>query len=334
MHDQTSASDERQILLTGASGFVGKALLTALIADKKHLICPSRRPLDTLAAGVSNPQIKDLSAITDWSPLLFNVDVVIHCAARVHVMHESVDNPLALFREVNVAATMRLAEQAALAGAKQFIFISSVKVNGEATQPGHPYTETTPSHAHDPYGISKCEAESALLALGVQRGMSVTIIRPPLIYGPGVKANFASMLQWVKKGIPLPFGSIHNKRSFVYLENLVSLVLCCLGNPRAAQQVFLVSDGHDLSTTELLQLCAQAMHVRSRLLPFPTALLILFANLARRPAITDRLCGTLQVDISKAKQLLGWTPPYSVAQGLSATIAAFQPSTATTTTTP
>ncbi|MFZ6754621.1 UDP-glucose 4-epimerase family protein [Undibacterium sp. Dicai25W] len=322
MSEQLRFPDKSKILLTGASGFVGQAIYRALVNHSERLICPTRRPINKLNAEVSNPHLSDLSAQTDWSGFLADVGIVIHCAARVHVMQEAVADPLPLFRQVNVDATMRLAEQAAKAGATQFIFISSVKVNGEGTKPGHAYNETTPSEAQDPYGISKREAENALLALGERSGMHVTIIRPPLIYGPGVKANFASMLNWVEKGIPLPFASIKNKRSFVYLENLVSLVLCCLRNQNAAQQVFLVSDDHDLSTAELLQLSAKALHMPSRLLPFPPKLLILLAKLARRPAISDRLCGSLQVDISKAKQVLGWTPPYSVEQGLAATMLA------------
>ena len=330
MHDQTVIKNQRKILLTGASGFVGKAIAAALSANNTPLICPSRSPLRALDRKVENPQIGDLSGDTDWSPYLTNVGIVIHCAARVHVMHEAVSDPLPLFRQINVDATMRLAEQAALAGATQFIFISSVKVNGDGTALGQPYTETTPSEADDPYGISKYEAENALLALGERSGMRITIIRPPLIYGPGVKANFASMLNWIKKGIPLPFASINNKRSLVYLGNLVSLVLCCLHNAQSGQQIFLVSDDHDLSTAELLRLSAQAMKMRSRLLPCPPSVLICLAKLVGRPAITDRLCGSLQVDISKAKQLLGWTPPYSVEQGLSATVAALDTSIKTT----
>ncbi|MFZ6863548.1 UDP-glucose 4-epimerase family protein [Undibacterium sp. Ji67W] len=322
MPEQLSSPDRNKILLTGANGFVGQAICHALINQSERLICPTRRPVSQLNAEVANPQISDLSAQTDWSAFLADVDIVIHCAARVHVMQETVADPLPLFRQVNVDATMRLAEQAAQAGASQFIFISSVKVNGEATKPGLPYTETTPSEAQDPYGISKREAENALLALGERSGMRVTILRPPLIYGPGVKANFASMLNWVRKGIPLPFASIKNKRSFIYLENLVSLVLHCLRNQNAAQQIFLASDDHDLSTAELLQLSAKALQVPSRLIPFPPALLIFMAKLAGRPAISDRLCGSLQVDISKAKQMLNWTPPFSVEQGLAKTMLA------------
>ncbi|MFZ6846947.1 UDP-glucose 4-epimerase family protein [Undibacterium sp. RuRC25W] len=311
---------QRSVLLTGVSGFVGKAIYNALLASGERVICPSRRPLDWLATGVENPQTGDLSPATDWSAPLRDVDVVIHCAARVHVMHETTADPLALFRQVNVAATMRLAEQAVQAGVAQFIYISSIKVNGDGTLLGQPYTEESAPQASDPYGISKYEAECALLALGERCGMKVTIIRPPLIYGPGVKANFASMLQWTRKGIPLPFASIRNKRSLVYLGNLVSLVLCCMQNKNAAQQVFLVSDNHDLSTPALLELSAQAMHRKARLIPFPPGILILLARLAGRKAISDRLCGSLQVDISKAQRLLGWTPPYSVEQGLRATV--------------
>ena len=313
---------QHRVLLTGASGFVGRAIYNALLDRGERLVCPSRSPLDWLAPDVANPQTGELSPTTDWSPHLQGVDVVIHCAARVHVMHETTAHPLALFRLVNVAATVQLAEQAAQAGVKQFIYLSSVKVNGDGTQLGHPYSEASAPAATDPYGVSKYEAEQALLALGERTGLRVTIIRPPLIYGPGVKANFASMLQWVRKGVPLPFGRIRNKRSLVYLGNLVSLILCCMHHPQAAQQIFLVSDNHDLSTPELLQLSAQAMNTQARLLPFPPRLLILLATLVGKQAVSDRLCGSLQVDIRKAQQLLGWTPPYSVEEGLRATVEA------------
>lgn len=310
----------QRIFITGASGFVGQAVARYFLAQHQQLVCPSRQPLSFQSLLMANPLIPELSPDLDWSAHLHEIDAVIHCAARVHVMHESAADPLALFRRVNVDATLALARQAAAAGVRQFIFISSVKVNGELTQPGKPFSEKDVSLAEDPYGISKCEAEIALLQLGEQTGMAVTIIRPPLIYGPGVKANFLSMLRWVKKGIPLPLASTRNKRSFVYLGNLISLIDTCLHHPHAGQEIFLVSDGQDLSTAELLQACAKALQVPSRLLPCPPSLLTLAATLAGKKSVADRLCLSLQVDITKAKTLLGWTPPYTVEQGLAATV--------------
>lgn len=311
------------ILLTGATGFVGQGILKQALLQSIDVLCISRKAMQIISGttgNMGNIVMPELAANTDWSAALSGVSSVIHCAARVHVMQESSADPLALFRLVNVVATLNLARQAAQAGVRQFIFISSVKVNGEQTTPGQPYTEDSSPQPEDAYGISKYEAELALLELGRNTGMAITIIRPPLVYGPGVRANFLSLLQSVRRGIPLPLGSIHNQRSFIYLDNLVSLVLCCLDNPKASNQVFLASDGHDLSTTELLQACATALGVPSRLIPFPAKLLSLAASLIGKKSMADRLCQSLQVDISKTKQVLDWVPPYTIAQGLLATV--------------
>ncbi|MFZ6768193.1 NAD-dependent epimerase/dehydratase family protein [Undibacterium sp. Di26W] len=310
------------ILLTGASGFVGQAIAQACLQQEVELICPTRQALQWQAAHLSNPIITSLTANTDWSTSLAGVDIVIHCAARVHVMQETATDPLQLFRQLNVDASLNLARQAAAAGARQFIYLSSVKVNGEATELGHPFTADDQAAPQDAYGISKHEAEQALLGLGRQTGMAITIIRPPLVYGPGVKANFLSMLRMLRRGLPLPLGSIRNQRSFVYLGNLVSLVLHCRLHEQARNQVFLASDGRDLSTTELLSLCAQALQVKSRLFAFPASLLTLAASMLGKRNAADRLCQSLQVDISKTRNLLGWSPPYTVEQGLQATAAA------------
>jgi nucleoside-diphosphate-sugar epimerase len=306
-----------KILLTGASGFVGRRLALTLIKKDVALICSVRKPMEI--AGADCRVVGDLSMNTDWRHCLEEVDTVIHCAARVHVMQDQESDPLKLFRQVNVAGTLQLAKQAAAAGVKQFIFLSSVKVNGEETGLGSAFTEDCEPQPLDPYGISKFEAEQALFELGRKTGMAITVIRPPLVYGPGVGANFLSMLLWIKRGIPLPFGRIRNQRSFVYIENLVSLMTCCIHNPRAANQVFLVSDGRDMSTTELLKKSAASFSVPSRLFPFPPSLLKLLAKLFGKKSIADRLCQSLQVDISKANRILNWTPPYTVEQGLQVT---------------
>lgn len=306
----------QSVLLTGASGFVGHAIAQSLIQQSIPLICASRKPLD-IAAPIH--LIGDMQADTDWGPCLSGVSTVIHCAARVHVMHDTASDPLALFRSVNVDATLNLARQAAAAGARQFIFLSSVKVNGEETPTGTAFTEAALPNPSDPYGVSKYEAEQALLELAKNSDMAVTIIRPPLVYGPGVRANFLSMMQWVKKGWPLPLGSIRNRRSFVYVQNLASLVLACMDKPAAYNEVFLVSDDEDLSTAELLQQSAEAFDLRPHLLPFPPGLLMLLATLAGRQSAAQRLCQSLQVDIGKAKARLAWKPPFTVRQGLQAT---------------
>ena len=306
-----------KILLTGASGFVGRRLAHSLIQKHSPLVCTSRKTLRI--DGAECQIVDDLGPGTDWRHCLGGVSTVIHCAARVHVMHDTESDPLHLFRQVNVSGTLQLAEQAAAAGAKQFIFLSSVKVNGEETEAGTAFSEDCQPQPIDPYGISKLEAERALFELGRKTGMAITVIRPPLVYGPGVGANFLSMLHWVKRGIPLPLGSIKNQRSFVYVDNLVSLITCCVANPLSYNQVFLVSDGHDLSTTDLLKKSAVAFKVASRLLPCPPALLRMVANVAGKKSVTDRLCQSLQVDINKAKRLLEWSPLFTVEQGLQAT---------------
>lgn len=307
-----------QVLVTGANGFVGRSLCLAL-PDDGHKVLAAVRSLANIAGSVDEILITSIGKTTDWSSALQDVDVVVHLAARVHVMNEVAANALAEFRKVNVECTLNLATQAAKAGIKRFIFVSSIKVNGEHTLANCLFTENDAANPQDPYGISKQEAEQGLLFIAQQAGMEVVIIRPPLVYGAGVKANFASMMRVVKRGIPLPLGAIHNKRSFVYVGNLVSLIVRCIDHPAAANQVFLVSDGCDLSTTELLQKCAVALDVKARLLLVPQKLLAFSLALLGKRAVAQRLCGNLQVDISKAHSLLGWEPPVSVENGLKAT---------------
>jgi nucleoside-diphosphate-sugar epimerase len=311
-----------KLLVTGANGFVGRAICTELIKHELNVLAAIR---EKAAIESCTPfVIGNINNATDWKPALFGVDVVIHLAARVHVMKDKAGDPLVEFRKVNVEGTLSLARQAAKAGVKRFIFVSSVKVNGEHTASNKPFTENGIPNPQDAYGLSKLEAELGLLKIAQQTSMQVVIIRPPLVYGQGVKANFASMMRTVKRGVPFPLGAIHNRRSFVYVGNLVSLITTCIHHPAAVNQVFLVSDGCDLSTTQLLQACATALGVKSWLWPIPQRLIEGLAALMGKRDVAQRLCGNLQVDISKAQKLLGWTPPISVVDGLKATALAFK----------
>ncbi|WP_454910980.1 UDP-glucose 4-epimerase family protein [Stutzerimonas chloritidismutans] len=306
-----------RVLLTGATGFVGRGLLERMSAlVNLELIAAVRKPVSGFPENVTSHVIAGLEADTDWRKVLDGVEVVIHSAARVHVMHEQTSDPLAEFRKVNVDGTLSLARQAAAAGVRRFVFISSIKVNGEGTPVNVPYLADAQPAPADPYGISKIEAEKGLRALAAETGMEVVIIRPVLVYGPGVKANFLNMMRWLHKGVPLPFGAIHNRRSLVALDNLVDLIVTCIDHPAAANQTFLVSDGEDLSTTELLRRMGVALGKPARLLPVPSRLLEVGATILGKKALSQRLCGSLQVDISKTRELLNWTPPLSVDEAL------------------
>ena len=306
-----------KVLVTGASGFVGQAVLLRLNGMSGVTAIGSVRRAAMFAdAGAPIATVGELSAQTDWSGALAGVQAVVHTAARVHVMQEAAVDPLAEFRRVNVQGTLNLARQAAAAGVRRFVFVSSIKVNGEATQPGSRFTADDVPAPLDAYGVSKMEAEQGLLALSAQTGMEVVIIRPPLVYGPGVKANFAAMMRWLRRGVPLPLGAIHNRRSLVALDNLVDLIVLCLTHPTAANRTFLVSDGEDVSTTQLLRRMGQALGRPPRLIPVPASILKLAAAMVGKSDVAHRLCGSLQVDISKTRQLLGWTPPLSLDEGL------------------
>ncbi len=304
------------ILLTGASGFVGRAVW-ALLEKRGPVVRAALRDTDAagLPAGVDVVQVS-LSPNQDWIGALKGVSVVIHCAARVHVMNDESVDPLAEFRMVNVDGTLRLAKQAAEAGVRRFIFLSSIKVNGEHTPAGQPFMPDQLPAPADPYGVSKYEAERGLHELAYRTGMEVVIIRPPLVYGPGVKANFLAMMRWLARGIPLPFGAFGNRRSLVGIDNLVDLIVTCIDHSAAANQVFLVSDGEDLSTTELLARMGRALGKPARLISVPQQLLTLGASMLGKAEIAQRLCGSLQVDISKTSELLGWQPTISVDEGL------------------
>ena len=308
-----------KVLLTGGTGFVGRAVLNHLCQGGRDVVACSRVGNVDVLDGARSLRVLGLDANTDWTPALDEIEVVIHAAARVHVMNDQSSDPLAEFRQINVEGTLNLARQAAAAGVRRFIFVSSIKVNGEGTAPGTSYKADDVPAPVDPYGISKLEAERGLQALAAATGMEVVIIRPVLVYGPGVKANFLSMMRWLNKGVPLPFGAIYNKRSLVALDNLVDLIVTCIDHPAAANQTFLVSDGEDLSTSELLRRMAVALGKSARLLPVPSWLLETGAAMLGKQALAQRLCGSLQVDISKTQELLGWTPPVSVDQALANT---------------
>ena len=309
------------LAITGANGFIASALVQRCLDfaapdQVNNVLAITRQDCANKVAGARYHKVGSWSNKSDWPVVLTGIKVLVHLAARVHVMHDPEDDPLTAFRAVNVQGTLNLARQAAAAGVKRFVFISSVKVNGEATDPGRAFAEADMSNPQDAYGQSKHEAENALRQVSFDTGMEVVIIRPPLVYGPGVKANFAALMRAVKRGWPLPLGAVHNHRSLIALDNLVDFIVTCIHHPEAANQTFLVSDGHDLSTTELVRGMAKAAAVPARLLPVPVWALQTGASLLGRGDAVQRLCGNLQVDISKARRVLGWVPPVSVEEGL------------------
>jgi nucleoside-diphosphate-sugar epimerase len=306
-----------RVLVTGATGFIGGAVTVRAELDPELEVCGTGHNRAAERKLTVDPTfLRDLAPDTDWAEPLNGVDVVVHAAARVHVMHDLARDPLAEFRRVNVAGTLALARQASDAGVRRFVFISSIKVNGERTLVGCPFTADDIPSPSDAYGVSKLEAEEGLRRISTESGLEVVIIRPVLVYGPGVKANFLSLLRWMNRSAPLPFGSMHNKRSLVALDNLVDLVVTCLRHPGAANQTFLVSDGEDLSITALLLRVAQALGKTARLVPVPLGVLALVAQLLGEADRAQRLCGSLQVDIAKTRALLGWEPPVTVDEGL------------------
>lgn len=315
------------VLLTGATGFVGAAVLGRLLDDGCRVTAVVRGDYASVDSRAVRYGIDTLDEQTEWRNALEGVQVVVHLAARVHVMNDLEADPLSAFRRVNVEGTLKLARAAAASGVRRFIFLSSIKVNGEGTGPGRPYRADDVPAPVDPYGVSKMEAEQGLRALAEQIGMEVVIIRPVLVYGPGVKANFRAMMGWLQKGVPLPFGAIDNLRSLVALDNLVDLIATCQAHPAAANQTFLVSDDEDLSTTALLTRMARALGKTARLLPLPTRVLEMVAVIFGRRALSQRLCGSLQVDIQKTRSLLQWAPPVTVDDALMRTAQDFQEKT-------
>ena len=316
-----------RVLITGASGFVGSPLVNYLASLGHELVALTRstssvKPHESELVKLS--AIGDIDGSTNWSPYLVGVESIVHLANRAHVMNEQVSDPLSLYRAINTDGTLHLARQAVAAGVKRFIFISSIKVNGELTKPGQPFTADDVSVPLDPYGLSKYEAELGLRQIAQETGLEVVVIRPPLIYGPGVKANFLKMMRWVERGIPLPLGSIHNQRSLVGIDNFLNFISLCLTHPKAAGKTFLVSDDHDLSTTELLKGIARSMGQSSKLLAIPQGILEGVLGILGQRRIAERLCGSLQLDIQPTKDQLGWRPPYSFEDQMRKTIEAYR----------
>ncbi len=307
------------MLITGANGFVGQALCSAFLEDGYLVRGAVRRSGAIFNQQISQITVGEINTQTDWSAGLDGVDVVIHLAARVHVMNETSSNPLDEFRRANVLGTENLARSAAARGVKRLVFVSSIKVNGEETMAGHSYTELDAPSPQDPYAISKWQAEQMLHRVAKETGLEVVIVRPPLIYGAGVKGNFAQMLNVLDKGIPLPLASVSNLRSLVYIDNFVDALLQCAVLSQAAGQTYLVADGNDIATPDLLRQLGAAMGRQARLLPCPTVLLKVAGHMLGRSEQMGRLVGSLQVDSSKIRRELSWLPPFTVQQGLKMT---------------
>lgn len=302
------------VLLTGATGFLGCKLASQFATSNQYgLIAAVRSP--RCFAGCDRVHvIPDLGDSVDWTDALVGAEIVIHAAARAHVTRDIATDPLVEYRNVNVDGTLGLAKQAAQSGVKRFIFISSIGVNGNLST--RPFASTDQPNPAEPYAMSKWEAEEGLWQLQKETGMEVVVIRPPLVYGPGAPGNFGSLVRWIGKGIPLPLGAIHNKRSLVGIDNLVDLIIRCIDHPAAANRTFLAGDGEDLSTTQLLRGVGKAMGKPARLIPVPAGVLQFGATLLGKKPMAQRLLGSLQVDISKTCELLDWKPPYTVEEGL------------------
>ncbi len=313
------------ILVTGATGFVGRALASELVANGSQVKALVRKVSTYLPVEIEQVVV-DLGEIEGEGSMkatVSGVDVVVHAAARVHMMQDRSANPLAEFRKLNRDTTLTLAELAADEGVKRFVFLSSIGVNGNNSV--KPFSEKDTPNPQEPYAISKYEAEQGLLVLAKKTGMQVVIIRPPLVYGPNAPGNFGTLVNWLRRGVPLPLGAINNKRSFVALDNLVSFIALCADrtrSPKAANQVFLISDGEDVSTTQLLRKVADALGKKRWLLPVPVGLMSFAARLIGKGDVANRLFGSLQVDSSKARDLLGWQPVITMDEQLNKTVAA------------
>ena len=308
-----------RLLVTGSTGFVGRALCERLLTEKMQIRAAVRiaEPQVSLSPTIDTIPIESIGPETDWSKALADIDTVVHLAARVHVMHDTVADPHAAFGEVNVSGTERLIRMAVAAGVKRLIYISSIKVNGEESPT--PYTELDTPSPQDAYAVSKWEAEQVLRQSAADTGLEVVIIRPPLVYGPGVRANFLQLISMVNRGIPLPLAGINNLRSLIYVGNLVDAIVACVSRTEAAGQTYLVSDGVDVSTPELIRRVAMALGKTARLLPCPINMMRLAAKLIGKSGEVERLLGSLTIDTSKIRRELGWQAPYTMDQGLRVT---------------
>lgn len=300
------------VAVTGANGFVGGALCRAL--RERHVAV--RALTRSTSSGDAVRAVGDLGPDTHWGDSLAGVDCVVHCAARVHMLDDTDPDPMLAYRRVNVEGSRSLALAAAAAGVRRLVFVSSLKVHGEQTGPGHPFCADLPPRPEDAYGVSKWEAEQALQEVSSATGIELVVVRPPLVYGPGVKANFLRLIQLVNRGWPLPFGAVHNRRSLIALNNLTDLLQICITHPGASGQAFLASDDHDLSTPELIRSIARALGRPARLWPVPVPWLQTAGRLAGRSPQIERLIGSLQVNIGHTKQVLGWTPRLTVDQAM------------------
>lgn len=318
-------SGAQTVLVTGASGFVGRAVVRALAADRRFACRAAYRqqPGKEAPAGAEILVTGDITDGGGWNEALAGADAVVHTVARAHILHETANDALAAYRRINVEGTLALARRAAAVGVKRFVFLSSIKVNGEATPADRPFTEDDTPAPLDAYGISKLEAEQGLVAIARETGLEVVVLRPPLIYGPGVKGNLERLMRLVARGIPIPLGAVRNQRSMIGLDNLCAAILACLTQPEAAGRTYLVADGHDLATPELIRIIAAAMRKKARLWPLPPALLRLAGRLAGRTGEVERLTGSLRVDASRITRELGWRPETSVEAGLGAMVAAY-----------
>ena len=314
----------QRVLVTGANGFIGQALCASLLSRGRSVVGAARQERDVGAPG-SVPLIAmgNVDEHTDWSSALSGVDCVVHLLARVHQMHDTAANPEDEFNRINAALTLNLARQAAACGVRRFVFMSSVKVNGEQTACGRPFAETDAPAPLDPYARSKRAAEEGLVRLASETNLNLVIIRCPLVYGAGVKGNFLSMVRWLQSGLPLPLGALHNRRSMIAIDNLTDFIITCLDHPLAVDQTFLVSDGDDLTVTAMLRRTAIALQKSPRLIPVPPRLLCWAGRVVGKTALVQRLCFNLQVDITKARRMLGWAPPVSVDVALKKTVQAW-----------
>ena len=307
------------ICVTGANSFVGSALCKSLF-DLNHQVCGIIRNRDSARGckGINYFLVESINAETSWDSALRNIEVIIHLAARVHVLKETIPDPITAFRQINTLGTEHLARMAAQMGVRRLVFLSTIGVNGKET-PDKPFNETDTLAPRDAYALSKWEAELALMQVATETSLEVVILRPPLVYGPGVKGNFLRLLQAVRRGIPLPLASIRNRRSIIFLGNLVEAIITCMTHPQAKGKTYLVSDDEHISTAELISRIARAMGKPARLWPFPAELLRIAATLAGKSAEADRLLNSLLVDSSKIRSELGWKPSSSLDQGLAET---------------